>query len=91
MFDFFGRRDLLSAASLICIAYVVALAASSSSAANIAYRDPSNPALPKAGAVLDLPRTTAVVRHPQIHSMSPRVAAWSEIGGAATEHRLDRP
>ena len=50
MFDFFGRRDLLSAASLICIAYVVALAASSSSAANIAYRDPSNPALPKAGA-----------------------------------------
>ena len=56
-------------------------------AANEAYAEPENPALPPSDMELDLPRTALVVTDPQIDFLSPDGVTWGIVGNSVTENK----
>ena len=90
----FGRRGFMQAGLAVATAAASAGAIGTAAAANEAYADPENPALPPSDMVLNLPRAALVVTDPQVDFLSPDGVTWGVVGDSVTEHgtvgNLDR-
>jgi nicotinamidase-related amidase len=60
--------------------------AAATSTASI-YADPTEPAMPSTGFVLDLKKAALVVIDPQVDFLSPKGVTWAVFGASITENR----
>ncbi|MCP4327395.1 MAG: cysteine hydrolase [Alphaproteobacteria bacterium] len=82
------RRSFLTTTAVAGVAAATAATALTGSvaAAEDPYADPSEPALPNAGMVLDQKRAALVVTDPQVDFLSPDGVTWGVVGKSVQQH-----
>lgn len=82
------RRSLVSAGILAGTVALVAAGVVNGqpAAANPAYAEPTEPALPPSNMILKPGRTAVVITDPQNDFLSPQGVTWGVVGASVTEH-----